>query len=208
MKRRFTLIELLVVIAIIGILVTMLFPALAKSRQAAQRAVCQSNLKQIGILYDMYAGDNNEQYMRHTGWNYSIGAQAESTINNYADTSQVARCPSDLGNPNNSNGPVYLDRGSSYLEAAFNSYWAVAPVTGGNPKKRTDFDDSSKKVLTGDNNWHGNKSWAKANTRWHGDTPTRRLNLLFQDGRAQFFLFPTNHDSLRTVQPDSNRGYY
>src|SRR2546429_4188746 len=60
-SRAFTLVELLVVVGIIAILIAILLPTLAKSREAARRAACLSNLRQVHTAFFLYAGNYKDQ---------------------------------------------------------------------------------------------------------------------------------------------------
>jgi prepilin-type N-terminal cleavage/methylation domain-containing protein/prepilin-type processing-associated H-X9-DG protein len=61
-SKGFSLIELLVVIAIIALLSALLLPALSKARSQGRRAVCLSNLRQIGLGFAIYLGDHEDRF--------------------------------------------------------------------------------------------------------------------------------------------------
>lgn len=68
--RKFTLIELLIVIAIIAILAALLLPALNKAKNAAMRAFCMGNLRQIGMTVTTYGADSRDCFPSGVDWDY------------------------------------------------------------------------------------------------------------------------------------------
>jgi hypothetical protein len=94
------LIELLVVVLIIGILAALLLPALAKSKTAAKRAKCTSNLKQVGLVLEMYTSDNQDEYpCSANGWWEMPLIDLIKLQGPYISTNsrQFYRCPAEQG---------------------------------------------------------------------------------------------------------------
>jgi prepilin-type N-terminal cleavage/methylation domain-containing protein/prepilin-type processing-associated H-X9-DG protein len=113
-KAAFTLIELLVVIAIIAILAALLLPALSAAKARAKKIACLSNVKQFGLAFQLYAGDNGDRVLPNmdgpnallgqtwvTGWEGMPGPDCtnilllqESLVGPYLREPKVWQCPS------------------------------------------------------------------------------------------------------------------
>jgi prepilin-type N-terminal cleavage/methylation domain-containing protein len=146
-KGAFTLVELLVVIAIIALLLSILMPSLNRARENAKKVVCKSNLKQLGLGFNFYAGDYqmfpsrkvvSTYYAEYTAdmidltyWDYFYWKNLYPKDDpckklwktNYIANFKGLMCPSDKGNggikPKGSNDPFYAKNYYKRLGTSF-----------------------------------------------------------------------------------------
>jgi len=213
-RGGFTLIELLVVIAIIAILAAILFPVFAQAREAARKASCQSNLKQIGTAWVMYAQDYDERTLINT-WNGGgfqknriFGQSIQPYVKNYG----ILLCPSDP-RPWQALDQEYnvTVRGSYALQSW--GEWSMAELAA--PAEYfLSWDTSPVRSIFGNNAWIGEEQstgafmWARDNffAARHQD----QINMLYADGHVKTTrcaqVFPCSNKGFQTNNMGDNTG--
>ena len=218
-RRGFTLIELLVVIAIIAILASIMLPALAAAKERGRSAVCQSNLRQIGIAFALYLEDDDYTYPSNGDpflwmgrkWRWPlkqyIGLAASPVpgdpMHSIGKNRNILLCPGDLTALDTWDGTSYAYSMSFYLTPdQINSMTSIAdtwtiPGPPCNPQKGHGLKYPAQKAIVAE--WLSNHESPHVGwNSWEGGR-----NYLFADGHCKYLkarqIIPAN-DNL----PDIN----
>ncbi len=187
--RGFTLVEMLTVIAIIGLLASLILPAVQKAKPRAERVRCLSNLRQVGIAFHAFANDHGDRFPMQLPAKFGGSREFTDVTNLPPDdlalkhfqtlardlgTPAVLACPADTRRP-------ALSFGS--LQTSNLSYFVAARARYG----------QANALLSGDrnltNDWLGPTAIypldANNVVRWTHELHRFKGNLLYTDGHAE-----------------------
>lgn len=200
----FTLVELLVVIAIIALLMSILMPALARAKQQADMVLCQSNLKQWGIIFSMYTDDYGSFQEGWGGSTQESNWWMDATRPYYGNEPEIRCCPvaaklSRKVNDGHVNFGVWTDWGDGFLTAGdYGSYGINGWV------------ENKRREISG-YEWMAERRWRTATVRgvnvplfmdapwidcWpeHYDDPPDYDNMYWQQGSHMGRFCKNRHD--------------
>jgi len=171
----FTLIELLVVIGIITLLIGILLPVLGQVRKAAQRAVCLSNLRQVGLGVEIYRFDHHDALPQVLPFPVDpyLPALHDALSSYIDDESKIWQCPDDADNLFEDNGTSY-----EYLLGYYFLFTYTAPEKAAAVGEFFEDNPTVAFVVVDAEGWHP----------WGPDSADR--DALFLDGHAEWFALP------------------
>ncbi len=205
MRRAFTLIELLVVIAIIAILAAILFPVFAQAKEAAKKAACLSNAKQIGVGLYLYLGDSDDtlpmanypappayvgppwtQFAFHSGAGVSELAWADLLLP-YTKNLDIFKCPDDSsGGPGGVPGKPLCYALNYYFYRQLNGV-ARFSLTGGSSSEITNV---AEKIFIAETKSNSNREIVRPDRNLGFERHARGANYVWADIHVKFHVMP------------------
>jgi len=196
--RAVTLVEMLVVIGVLAVLLAIVVPATSSVRASSRSAVCQSNLRQLGIAASMYATQNRDAYpaailyrMNGAGlvtsaWDFEHrpgGEVRPSVLWDFVKgPNEVQQCPDFLGNSTFGDDPStgynyntsYIGAEGRFPEQDSSGAWIDGWRLARRGVESAQFRKTSTTALFGEGGWRGgaNKFMRAPSANVEGDLPT------------------------------------